>query len=397
MTTTTYTPVAIDKIDTLDSSTLGIVELAKALLTDKQNLSKAEFRKMVQAFGWGRGLVQSYIKIGRAFANVEIKKLARIEPRTLFKITASNKFVSVVEGIRNSVGHVTQQLVENLIEACKTPRASLSDKPTIWRAEKDGSRSCVVPPIKEDDQFTGMSIQRAMDSEGMTAQSFVREAAAFREAWSCGVFLLVGKLPPHLQAILGDKLDYPAPTPVDDIEVKTSDEQTETEETTVEVVEEICLQQANAIPFSRDIKDITEHKSSPQIELAILQDIKTNVEGNEDFPLNDSIVTMSFDYIAVLMVECTKWSEIVAITSKIDEQVLIKSWNVLSESDRRRIIVMKEAVEPSIKVGDKVNWANHYPYLSAWLPLEVQQINNGQVKLELCDFLVPIEELSLAS
>ncbi len=396
MTTTTYTPVAIDKIDTLDSSTLGIVELAKALLTDKQYLSKAEFRKMVQAFGWGRGLVQSYIKIAQAFADVEIKKLARIEPRTLFKITSSKKLANVVEGIRNSVGHVTQQLVENLIEACKTPRASLSNKPTIWRAEKDGSRSCVVPPIKEDDQFTGMSIQRAMDSEGMTAQSFVREAAAFREAWSCGALLLVGKLPPHLQAILGDKLDYPAPTPVDDIEIKTSDEQTETEETTVEVVEEICLQQANALPFSRDTKGIAEHKSSPQIELAILQDIETSVEG-EDFPLNYSIGTMSFDYIAALMVQCTKWSEIVAITSKIDEQVRLKSWNVLSESEQRRIIVMKEAVEPSIKVGDKVNWANHYPYLSAWLPLEVQQINNGQVKLELCDFLVPIEELSLAS
>jgi len=121
MTTTTYTPVSIDKIDTLDSSTLGIIELAKALLTDKQYLPKAEFNKAVQSFGWGRGLVRSYIKIATAFADVEINKLARIEPRTLFKITSTKKFASVVEGIRNNVGHVTQQLVENLSQLPTSP------------------------------------------------------------------------------------------------------------------------------------------------------------------------------------------------------------------------------------------------------------------------------------
>jgi hypothetical protein len=352
MTTTTYTPVSLDKIDTLDSSTLGIIELAKALLTDKQYLPKAEFNKLVQSLGWGRELVRSYIKIAIAFADVEINKLARIEPRTLFKITSTKKFALVVEGIRNSVGHVTQQLVENLVDACKRPRTAKSNKPIIWRAEKDGSRSCVVPPIKEDDEYTGISIQRAMDNEGMTAQSFVREAAAFREAFLSGAFLLVGELPPHLQAILGEKLKYSAPTPVDDdIEVKTYTDQTETDETTVEVVEPM---------------------EAPQIDSLILEDIETSIEGNEDLPLNNSIESMLFDYIAALMVQCTTWSEIVAITSKIDEQVRLHSWNVLSESEQRRIILMKKAVEPStIKVGDKVNWANHYPDLSARLPLEV--------------------------
>jgi hypothetical protein len=324
MSTTTYTAVSPDKIDTLDSSTLGIIELARALLTDKQQLPKAEFNKIIQSFGWGKGLVQRYIKIAQAFADVEISKLARIEPHTLFKITSTKKFASVVESIKNSAGHITQQLVENLIGTLVAPRIAKSDKPTIWRAEKDGSRSCVVPPIKEDDQFTGMCIQEAMDGEGMTPQGFVREAAAFREAWLCGAFLLVGELPPHLQAILGDKLEYVPPTPVDNIEVKTSDEQSETDKTTAEVAE-------------------------------------------------------------------------VVETMEIEVLEVVEPIEPPDESEKRRITATKEASQtiPFIKVGDKVNWANHYPYLSAWLPLEVQEINNGQVKLELCDFLIPIEELSL--
>jgi hypothetical protein len=385
MTTTTYIPVSLDKIDTLDSSTLGIIELAKALLKDKEYLPKAEFNKMIQSFGWGRGLMQSYIKIAQAFGDVEINKLARIEPRTLFKITSSKKFASVVKGITDTIGHVTQQLVDNLIEACRIPRVTKPDEPTIWRAEKDGSRSCVVPPIKEDDQFTGLSIQRAMDSEGISAQLFVREAAAFREAWLSGVFLLVGKLPPHLEAILGEKLEYNAPTAVDDIEVNTYTSQTETAETTVEVAE--------TMEYSVASMEV------PQIILAIPESIETSIDVFEDLKLNNSIESMSFEKIAALLVQCTTWNEIVAITSKIDEQVRLKSWDMLCESQQQRIITMEEHCSPipSIKVGDKVNWANHYPHLSAWLPLKVEEINDGKVKLELCDFLVPIEELSLIS
>ena len=340
MTTTTYTSISLGKIDTLDSSTLGIIELAKALLSDKEFLPKAEFNKIVQAFGWGKAVVRSYIKIAQAFADVEISKLARIEPRTLFKITSNKKFASVVKAIRDSVGHVTQQLVEHLISACITPRVSLPDNLTIWRGEKDGSRSCVVPPIKEDDQFTGMCIQRAIDDEGMTAQSFVREAAAFREAWLSGAFLLVGELSPQLQAILGEKLEYSAATPVDDIEVQTDAEQTETDETTVEVVEVVETMEATVEPME-----------VPQIQLAIPEDIKTSMGGNEDLSLNDSIESMSFEKVAILMMQCTTWYEVLAIASIIDEQTRIKSWKVLTKSEQRRIIIMKEAAEPSIQVG----------------------------------------------
>ncbi len=320
MTTTTYTAVSIDKIDTLDSSTLGIIELAKALLTDKEYLPKAEFSKIIQTFGWSKKVLSGYLKIARAFADVEINKLTRIEPRTLFKITSSKKFASVVQGIKNSIGHMTQQFVENLIDACRTPRVAKPSEPSIWRTERDGSRSCVVPPIKEDDQFTGIAIQRAMDVEGMSAQSFVRESVAFREAWLSGAFVLVGELPPHLSAILGDKLEYHAPISVD-IEVET---RPDCNDATVEVVE---------VVEAMEVVDVVETVEVPVIELATLrQDIETSVAVNKDLPLNEN---MSFDKIAALVVQCQTWSEVIAITSTINEQTRHKSWESKAPEPKR--------------------------------------------------------------
>jgi hypothetical protein len=123
MTNTTYAPASLDKIDTLDNSTTTILEFAKALLIDKKHLPLADFKKLIQSFGWGKDVVNSYINIGLAFADIDITKLVGIEPRTLFKITSSKRFEPVVQGIKNAVGQITQQFVEHLIDNFKTSRA----------------------------------------------------------------------------------------------------------------------------------------------------------------------------------------------------------------------------------------------------------------------------------
>jgi hypothetical protein len=394
MINTTYAPLSAEKINTLDSSTIGIVELAKALLVDKEYLPNAEFRKLVQSFGWGRGLVQTYLKIAQAFADVDVKKLMLIEPRTLFKITSSKKFAAVVDGIRSAVGHVTQQFVENLIEKCKTPRTTIPKKPSIWRSEKDGSRSCVVPPIKEDDQFTGMSIQHAMDSEGISAQLFVREAAAFREAWFCGAFLLVGELPPHLQEILASSLDYPTPAPAyDEEKVETNPDYTTATVTVTSLGNEPSMSRVE------------------ENAISLIEPIDTfGLALDDNCEAGSRIELMSIEEIANQLRNCTTCSEVAAISSSLDKSTCLDSWAILNESEQQQILEIKSVAQNqvvnitenqqiediSIQVGDKVMWANHYPYLSNWLPLKVERINDdGQVKLELCDFLVPMSELSL--
>ena len=152
--------------------------------------------------------------------------------------------------------------------------------------------------------------------------------------------MLVGELPPHLSAILGDKLDYHAPISVD-IEVET---RPDCNDATVEVVEVVEVVEAI------EVVDMVERVEVPVIELAMQQDIETSVAVDKDLPLNEN---MSFEKIAALVVQCQTWSEVIAITSTIDEQTRHKSWELLSKSDQLRIIAMKEAskIIPVIKIG----------------------------------------------
>lgn len=389
MITTTYASVSLYKINTLDNSTYAILEFARALFADKQCLPRGDFNKMVESFGWSKEIVRSYIKLGMAFIDVEISKLITIEPRTLFKITSSKRFASVVFGIKNAVGHITQQFVQNLIDGLKASVASLPDKPTIWRGEKDTSRTCVIPPIKEDDQYTGTSIQRAMDDEKITAQRFVREAAAFREAFKCGAFKLVGELPAHLEAILG--LEYSAPTQSND---KSEAQAITLVEETVPDVQEVQTSDVQAAPHNKFIVN------------EVCPENKIKSEQPSTIPLAESY---SAAEIAALLCECNTWSEIAAITSNLDKPTRMESWSILSKEEQNRIHELKSIAteaknqnittnEPaSIKVGDIVVWNNCYPHLSSWQPFKVQRIEiNGFVKLENVINLIPIEELKLA-
>lgn len=389
MITTTYASVSVYKIDTSDNSTYGILEFARALFADKQYLPRADFNQMVESFGWSKEIVRSYIKLGMAFIDVEISKLITIEPRTLFKITSSKRFASVVFGIKNAVGHITQQFVQNLIDGLKASVASLPDKPTIWRGEKDTSRTCVIPPIKEDDQYTGTSIQRAMDDEKITAQRFVREAAAFREAFKCGAFKLVGELPAHLEAILG--LKYSAPTPSND---KSEAQAITLVEETAPDVQVVQTSDVQAAPHDNFIVN------------EVCPENKIKSEQPSTIPPAESY---SAAEIAALLCDCNTWSEITAITLNLDKPTRMESWSMLSKEDQNRIHEIKSIAteaknqnittnEPaSIKVGDIVVWENCYPHLSSWQPFKVQRIEiNGFVKLENVINLIPIEELKLA-
>lgn len=335
----TYASASLDKIDTLDNSTTAILvhevspkeKFALGLLIDKKNLPKPDFNKLIQSFGWGKEVASSYIKLGLAFADIDITKLALIEPRTLFKITSSKRFESVVQGIKNAVGHITQQFVEHLIDKFKAPRKAKSDNPTIWRGEKDTSRTCVIPPIKEDDYFTGTTIQRAMDNEGISAQSFVREATAFtpseslreREAWECGALILVGELPPHLQAILGDKLGTNAPTN-EDVEVETASSQ-------ATAVVEVEVNDTTDTPVET-VEVINENIVAPQIEIAI---------SNDESEKENFIEPVSAEEIATLLRYCQTWSDITAITETLDKATRIQSWTMLDKSEQQRILDIK--------------------------------------------------------
>jgi hypothetical protein len=439
MSTTTYTPVSLDKFATLNSTTSAILELAKALVIDKEFLSRADFSKLIEKFNWSKETVKSYINIGVAFAGIEIGRLVNIEPRTLFKITSSKRFESVVDGIINAVGNITQKFVENLIKSNKKTPVRNQDTPTIWKGE-GATRKCVIPNIVENDQFTGTTIQRAMDSEKITAQKFVREAAAVREAFKMGAFSLVKELPAHLAAILG--IQYEAPTQSnddddddDEVEVRVAETRRVTNDVvetvpvvgvsvpTIEVIQTVVEKTAPPIEVVYQaveekapteiqvVQTVVKEEAPISIEIPKSSERQTNRE-NLRFTLTQQNVTvecLSAEEVATLLVESSTWSDITAIIGAIDEQTRIASWALLDRESQARIqSIKKAAVEetapyeqtmnnetPIVKVGDTVIWVNCYPHLSSWNPFIVENIEDDYAKLNNLKTPVPVEELSL--
>lgn len=319
----------------------------------------------------------------------------------------------MVDGIKNAVGHITQQFVEHLIESNKKAPVPNQETPTIWRGE-GGTRRCVIPPIKEDDQYTGTTIQRAMDDEKITAQRFVREAAAYREACKLGAFQLVGDLPPHLAEILG--IEYEAPN---------SDENSN---------DNFVTESLAAAPTVAVVKEPTRSTTS-ESEQAPLQANNNEespkiVEKSRNYPTveKNEHSTSSPEYfvieikseeqlsykgessandIASLLKECTTWSEIQEITSNLDKSTRIQSWLQLSREQQTRILELKKIASiehissntieetPIIKVGDTVIWTNCWPHLSSWNPFQVENIEDDYAKLNNLKTPVPVGELSL--
>ena len=401
MITTTYASASLDKFNTLNGTTSTILEFARALVIDKKYLSGAEFNQLVQSFGWSKGVVKEYINLGIAFIDIEISRLVNIEPRTLFRITSSKKFAQVVDGIKNSIGHITQQFVEHLIESNKKAPVPNQETPTVWRGE-GGTRRCVIPPIKEDDQFTGTTIQRAMDLEKITAQRFVREATAYREACKLGAFQLVGDLPPHLAEILGIEYD------------ESSNDNSATESSvvvsTVAVVSEPTLttvsesEQAPQFANNNEESSTRVEKDENSTPLPVYSVIEIKSEEKLSYEGE-----LSVNDIVILLKECTTWSEIQEITNGLDKSIRIESWLLLSFEQQARILKLKKIASiehiksdtieetPIIKVGDTVIWTNCWPHLSSWNPFQVENIEDDYAKLNNLKTPVPVEELLLVS
>lgn len=399
MTTNTYTPVCLDIIDTLNGTTATILEFAKALATDQKNLSRADFSKLEQSLGWSRDVVKKYINIGTAFFDIEISRLINIEATTLFKITSNKRFAPVVDGIKNAFGHITQQFVEHLIQSNKKAPVPNQSTPTIWRGE-NATRRCVIPPIKEDDQFTGTTIQRAMDDEKITAQRFVREAAAYREAYKLGAFELVGDLPPHLVEILG--IEYERGARSDENSDENSTTESLTAASTVAIVKEPTPSTTASLDWEAPSNtNNIEECPAPSPAYSVIE-----IKSEEQLSYKREL---SANDIAELLKECATWSEIQEITSSLDKQTRTESWLQLSREEQTRVLELKRVASiehiasntveetPIIKVGDTVIWNNCWPHLSSRNPFQVENIEDDYAKLNNLKTPVPVEELSLVS
>lgn len=69
---------------------------------------------MIQSFDWSKGVLSGYLKIAEAFQDIDVSRLVRIEPRTLFKITLSKKFISVIDENPEAVDVEIEEVIETV-------------------------------------------------------------------------------------------------------------------------------------------------------------------------------------------------------------------------------------------------------------------------------------------
>lgn len=101
---------------------------------------------------------------------------------------------------------------------------------------------------------------------------------------------------------------------------------------------------------------------------------------------------------AEILVEATKWEEVISITENWTEELKSNVWQALSEEERQHLKYLKnlhfEKLEKTPQVGDKVIWNNCPGNLTSWQPFMITDIQGTEAKLDLYMYMVPLAELS---
>ncbi|MBE9036540.1 hypothetical protein [aff. Roholtiella sp. LEGE 12411] len=175
---------------TLAEATKTILHHAFWLAEQQQKLSLKEYKKLLSEQGW-KGEEKRYLKIAVAFGKFSPQDLAQVEPRTIYQLAEnSNKYQQVIDKLLD-LSAITQEAVRSLAKKQRTFKEPRTEKPSIWRRLKNGGRYCQIPPIHETSECTGVTLQKMIDEEGLSAQQIVAEAIALRQAYKKGQLVVV--------------------------------------------------------------------------------------------------------------------------------------------------------------------------------------------------------------
>lgn len=181
-------------------SNISLADVTKTILyhafwlaDQKQKISLKEYRRLLFDKGW-RGEEKRYLKIAAVFGKFSPQDLAQIEPLTVYQLANNNKKYKPVIDALLDLSAITQEAVRSLVKEQRTSKEPKSEKPSIWRRTKNGGRYCQIPPIHEEDEQTGVTLQKMMDKEGLSAQHIVAEAIALRQAHQEGRLVLVERV-----------------------------------------------------------------------------------------------------------------------------------------------------------------------------------------------------------
>ena len=192
---------------TLEAATQDILRHAEFLASEKTR-SKHEYKQLLSDLGW-KGEEKRYLKVAAAFENFSPQDLANVEPATIFQLANNpKKYQPVIDQLLD-LPEITQAAVRDLIAAHRSSQEPSSLEPSIWRRTKNGGRYCQIPPIHEQDEQTGVILQRAMD-DGLLPQAVVREAMQLWQEYQQGRLVAVeaATLPKEMPTFVEPEVQY---------------------------------------------------------------------------------------------------------------------------------------------------------------------------------------------
>jgi hypothetical protein len=435
----------------LPIATETILRHARALASEKQKRSRTEYKMLLSEHGW---LLEDkkYLKVAAAFGSFSPQDLAQIEPDTIFLLAKnSKKYQPVIDQLQN-LSELTQQAVRELIKQQRKSRKAKSEKPSIWRRTKNGGRYCQVPPIHEQDERTGVTLQQMMDSEGLTAQQIVGEGISLRQAYQQGRLMLVDDA-----SALESQLQSPTP--------EMNSNQIDKVGTDIELDQNTNSARGSQFvskPTDSDnFGQVQAHEHSiPEVEnteVPLLNDVATEHCDQDKWhslatrlqfvlglpiPYNRKDARTADDLVAHIAETCNTWDAIATVTQRnktalavvigrlgekhyawfdnlptllaqaastnpeelecVDSVLRAKALAVMGFNDgspRSNNSELNptptEELALKVRVGDRVNWANCPAHLINWQPFLITSIEDDQAMLDIYTHPVPLAQLQL--
>lgn len=431
----------------LPIATETILRHALALASEKQKRSRTEYKKLLSEHGW-LNEDKKYLKVAAAFGSFSPQDLVQIEPDTIFLLAKnSKKYQPVINQLHES-GKVSQQVVRELIKQQRKSREPKPEKPSIWRRTKNGGRYCQIPPIHEEHERTGVTLQQMMDFEGLTAQQIVAEAISLRQAYQQGRLVLVDDayaLESQLHQSLTPEMNSDQTNTVGTDEegdawaqvvektinpnnfsqFQAQEHPTAEEENTdgldkQQLIECDCTEcsalaedhsSSSDNVLTVDEQSWLDFVSEPQLnpgtnctgELKFNSEVKPPEPPVEisaiSLPVEEKPLTSSL--IAQMVKQAATWSEVVHITQNCSHELKSTAWEMLNPQEKCHIHQLKnqhlEKLALIPQVGNKVYWMNCPAHLANWQPFSITSIQGEEAMLDICAYPVPLAQLQLCS
>ena len=351
----------------LGDSTEQILRYAFWLADVKENSTKSRYQQILREQGW-KNEDKKYLKVAETFKGFDPAALRHIEPDTIFLLAKNNKkYQPVIQQLQHAEA-IDQAMVRDLIKKQRKPKP-FKPEPTIWRATRTGEKYCQVPPIWEDDYFSGVTLQALMNREGLPAQAIIRESLEVLLAYKEG--RLVEVEPPVEEPFMDDFADYEDCEAVDEVQP--------------EIVEE---------PFMDEFEIANnDHTQSSGVGFAPAKDVPRWQLGWSEGAIAVANST-SQDFEQWCGGQCVKVVSVRGEVGKIQFVTVARDDEATYDSFGNWLEDAPTAVNvPQLNIGDKVIWTSCPPQFTSWEPFLIVAIDGEKAKLDIVEKPVLLADL----